>query len=123
VIDRARAAPTPLCRIDFQQTGGALADVANDATAFWGRDAEWNVPLNAITSDAARDREACMAWGRETMDALAPSSVGVYSVELRPGFPETHAEVDAAFGGNLPRLRALRGRIDPDRVLGSYYPI
>jgi len=57
------------------------------------------------------------------MDALAPSSTGVYSVELRPGFPETRAEVDAAFGGNLPRLRALKGVSDPDGVLGSYYPL
>ena len=123
VIEQARAAPTPLCRIDFQQTGGALADVDNEATAFWGRDSEWNVPLNAITPDPTRDREACIEWGRKTMAALAPASIGVYSVELRPGFPETRAEVDAAFGGNLPRLRALKARVDPDEVLGSYYPI
>ena len=57
------------------------------------------------------------------MAALAPASTGVYSVELRPGFPETRAEVDAAFGGNLPRLRVLKARVDPDDVLGSYYPI
>ena len=71
----------------------------------------------------SEDRDACIAWGRETMAAFAPSSTGVYSVELRPGFPETPAEVDAAFGGNLPRLRALKRRVDPDDVLGSYYPI
>ena len=45
------AAPTPACRIDFQQTGGALADVGDTDTAFWGRSAEWNIPLNAIWSD------------------------------------------------------------------------
>ncbi len=87
VVEQARAAPTPLCRIDFQQTGGALADVDNEATAFWGRDSEWNVPLNAITADPARDREACTAWGRETMAALAPASIGVYSVELAARLP------------------------------------
>ena len=123
VIERARAAPTPMCRIDFQHTGGALADVDNEATAFWGRDSEWNVPLNAITADPMRDREACIAWGRDTMAAFASSSTGVYSVELRPGFPETRDEVDAAFGGNLPRLRALKRRVDPDDVLGRYFPI
>ena len=48
-----RAAPTPACRIDFQRTGGALADIGDTATAFWGRGGEWNIPLNAIWSDAA----------------------------------------------------------------------
>ena len=119
VIEQARAAPTPLCRIDFQQTGGALADVDNEATAFWGRDSEWNVPLNAITADPARDREACVAWGRDTMAALAPASIGVYSVELRPGFPETRAEVDAAFGGNLPGCARSRPGSIPTTCSGA----
>ncbi|WP_238421620.1 FAD-binding oxidoreductase [Gordonia sp. 'Campus'] len=111
------AAPTSACRIDFQHTGGALADVDDAATSFWGRGAEWNVPLNAIWSDAA-DTDRCAAWARDTLDILAADSIGVYSVELRPGFTETERETEAAFGGNLARLRGLRDRIDPGRVLG-----
>jgi FAD/FMN-containing dehydrogenase len=123
VAERARLAPTPLCRIDFQHTGGALGAVANEATAFWGRDAEWNMPLNAVWTDAQGDRESCTRWARETVDALAAYTTGVYSVELRPGFPETRAEVDAAFGGNAPRLRELAQAWDPGNVMGSYYPL
>ncbi|GLV85442.1 oxidoreductase [Streptomyces lavendulae subsp. lavendulae] len=111
LAERIRAAPTKACRIDFQHTGGALADVDDTATAFWGRTAEWSVPLNAIWDDPA-DTEACGSWVRGTLGALAAHTVGVYNVELRPGLPETEAETRAAYGGNLARLRALRHRYD-----------
>lgn len=111
LADRIRAAPTQACRIDFQHTGGALAAVDDPATAFWGRTAEWSVPLNAIWDDPA-DTEACVSWARGTLGALAAHTVGVYNVELRPGLPETAAETRAAYGGNLARLRALRHRYD-----------
>jgi FAD/FMN-containing dehydrogenase len=123
VAERIRVAPTSFCRIDFQHTGGALGAVADDATAFWGRDSEWNIPWNSLWTESEGDRESCVSWARETADALDPFAPGVYSVELRPGFPETRAEVDAAFGGNLPRLRALKSTWDPNNVMGSYYPL
>jgi FAD/FMN-containing dehydrogenase len=118
LADRIRAAPTPSCRIDFQHTGGALGDVDDSATAFWGRDGEWNIPLNAIWTDPA-DSGACTAWARDTVQALASHTTGVYSVELRPGFPETESETAAAYGGNLMRLQALRHRYDAVGVLGG----
>ncbi|UZG54810.1 FAD-binding oxidoreductase [Rhodococcus opacus] len=116
-----RGAPTRECRIDFQHTGGALADVGDGDTAFWGRSGEWNIPLNAIWSDPY-DGAACLSWAGGTLDALAPHTIGVYSVEVRPGFPETGAEIDAAYGGNLRRLRQLRQRHDPMGVL-THYPL
>lgn len=119
LADAIRAAPTPACRIDFQHTGGALADVADGATAFWGRGAEWNVPLNAIW-DSEADGDACYEWARDTLSVLRPATVGVYSVEVRPGFAETDDEIRSAYGGNLSRLRALRAAVDPTGVLGAY---
>ncbi|MFJ9576406.1 FAD-binding oxidoreductase [Streptomyces sp. NPDC101191] len=116
LADRIRAAPTKACRIDFQHTGGALADIDDSATAFWGRTGEWSIPLNAIW-DAPHDSEACTAWARDTVRALAAHSIGVYNVELRPGLPETEAETRAAYGGNLARLRTIRRRYDPMGVL------
>jgi FAD/FMN-containing dehydrogenase len=116
---RIAAAPTPACRIDFQQTGGALADVGDTDTAFWGRGNEWNIPLNAIWSDPS-DGDACLAWARDTVDALSDHTTGVYSVEVRPGCAETESELAAAFGDNRARLQALRGRIDPAGVFSTY---
>lgn len=118
-------APTRACRIDFQHTGGALADVAEGATAFWGRRAEWNVPLNAIWSDDPdtgihSDEDSCTGWARYILDVLAEDTLGVYGVEVRPGFDETDHETALAYGENLTRLRELRDRVDPARVLGVH---
>jgi FAD/FMN-containing dehydrogenase len=120
--EQLRRAPTPACRIDLQHTGGALADVGDSETAFWGRSAEWNAPVNAISADEAQ-RDECVAWARDTVRAFQPHAIGVYSVELRPGFPETDAEVEAAYGGNLPRLRRLAERCDPTGVFDRYPPL
>lgn len=120
--EQLRRAPTPACRIDFQHTGGALADVADTETAFWGRGGEWNAPVNAISADEGQ-RDECVAWARDTVQALRPHTIGVYSVELRPGFPETGAETEAAYGGNLPRLRRLAERFDPAGVFDRYPPL
>ena len=116
LADRIRAAPTKACRIDFQHTGGALADIDDATTAFWGRTSEWSIPLNAIWDDADDD-EACRTWARDTLQALAAHTVGVYSVELRPGLPETETETLAAYGGNLARLQTVQRRYDPTAVL------
>ncbi|MFD7256721.1 FAD-binding oxidoreductase [Streptomyces sp. NPDC059874] len=121
LADRIRAAPTRACRIDFQHTGGALADVDDTATAFWGRTSEWSIPLNAIWDDA-NDDEACRTWARDTLQSLAGHSIGVYNVELRPGLPETETETRAAYGSNLARLRTLQQRYDTTAVLAPLLP-
>ena len=118
LAERIHQAPTPACRIDFQHTGGALADVSDTDTAFWGRSGEWNIPLNAIWGESDDDVE-CTTWARDTLRALDAYRLGVYSVELRPGFPETDDEAAAAYGGNRARLLALRERHDPTRTLGQ----
>lgn len=122
LTEQLRRAPTPACRIDLQHTGGALADVADTATAFWGRGTEWNAPVNAITADPGQ-REECTEWARQAAGAYAGHTAGVYSVELRPGLPETAREVQAAFGGNLPRLQRLARDHDPAGVLSRYAPL
>jgi FAD/FMN-containing dehydrogenase len=122
LCEQLRSAPTAACRIDFQHTGGALGDVCDTDTAFWGRRAEWNAPINAISADEG-DRDACVRWARETVEVLRPHTLGVYNVELRPGFPETQREVEAAYGGNLARLRELADRYDPTGVFDRYAPL
>jgi FAD/FMN-containing dehydrogenase len=122
LVEQLRRAPTPACRIDLQHTGGALADVGDADTAFWGRHAEWNAPVNAIAADEGQ-RDECVAWARDTIAAFAPHAIGVYGVELRPGFPETEQEVTAAYGGNLPRLSQLARTYDPTGVFDRYAPL
>ncbi len=44
--------------------------------------------------------------------ALAPSSLGTYANYV--GAEQAEADVLAAYDGNLPRLRELKRRYDPD---------
>jgi hypothetical protein len=118
-----RTAPTPLCRIDFQQCGGALTDCPPTSSAFWNRNFEWNCPVIGGWIGGEDDRTACTAWVRQTVKFLVPYTLGTYSVEITPGLPETVQEVEQAFGGNLPRLRMLKRKWDPESLFRLYYPI
>ncbi|HEY2760593.1 MAG TPA: BBE domain-containing protein, partial [Pirellulales bacterium] len=123
LIDAIRTAPTPLCRIDFQQCGGALSDVSPTATAFWNRDFQWSCPIIGGYTDVGKERETSMTWARQTAHLLAPYTLGTYSVEITPGLPETASEVKQAFGENLARLGALKRKWDPENLFRLYYPI
>lgn len=118
-----RSAPTPLCRMDFQHCGGAVGDVAPTDTAFWNRDFEWSVPLIGAWIGPDGPRAQCADWIDRIMQTLEPYVVGMYSTEIQPGRPETAREVELAFGGNLPKLKALRAKWDPDPVFRLYYPL
>jgi FAD/FMN-containing dehydrogenase len=123
LVEAIQAAPTSLCRVDLQHCGGALSDVAPTATAFWNRDFEWNCPIIGAWVGPDGEREECTDWVRQTMQVLAPYTVGAYSVEISPGLPETAKEVEQAFGGNLARLQALKRKWDPDNLFHRYYPV
>jgi hypothetical protein len=123
LVEAIRAAPTSWCRVDLQQCGGVLGDVSPSATAFWNRGFEWNCPVIGGWTGLDGEREACADWVRQTVQLLAPSTVGMYSVEITPELPETAKEVEQAFGGNLARLRRLKRKWDPDNLFRLYYPI
>lgn len=86
----------------LRAVGGAVADVAEDATAYAHRSANFSVV--ALGADPAR---LDGAWQR-----LAPRIEGMYlsfDSSLRP------ERIDEAFPpATLARLRALKARVDPD---------
>jgi len=117
-----RSAPTPYCRLDFQHAGGVASKPSPSDTAFVCREADWNCPLIAGWTDTS-ERAACERWLAKVWDALESCIAGAYSVEIRPGLPETQHEVLLAFGSNLERLRVLKKRWDPDNIFRLYYPL
>ncbi len=91
--------------------GGAIGRVADEAMAFTGRTAAFDVSPDTAWSDPALD-DANMAWVREAMAVVEPDRLpGRYINELSEAGPEV---TRASYGdGKLERLRALKRQWDP----------
>ncbi len=117
VIDQALTyasqLPSPQCEIFIALVGGQAARPAPDATAYAHRDANYIMNVHGRWETAAEDRPG-IAWAREFFDATAPYAAG--SVYVNFMTEDESARVGSAYGPNLPRLKDVKRRYDPDNV-------
>ena len=108
------AAPTADSEIYVLQLGGAVADVADEATAYTGRSAGFYWIVEPVWDDGADDAR-CISWGRETAAQLAALSMsGNYVNEQSDYGGDT---TRSAYGEhNHARLTALKTRYDPTNL-------
>lgn len=92
--------------------GGAMARVADDATAFAHRDSRILVNLAAIY-DPADDVAVHTAWVQGFMETLRQSDTGAYVNFLAD---EPHRIRDAYPGATYDRLAQIKRRYDPDNL-------
>jgi FAD/FMN-containing dehydrogenase len=94
--------------------GGAIARVGDEATAFTGRSAAFDVAPDTSWSDPTMD-DANMAWVRQAMAIVEPDLLaGRYINELSEAGPEV---TRASYGdAKLERLRALKRTWDPENI-------
>jgi FAD/FMN-containing dehydrogenase len=105
--------PALLPYAGLQSYGGAVADVADDQTAFSHRDALVEFVAVANWTDPAEDLPR-VAAARRYAGAVEPFASGVYVNALGD---EGQAGVRRAYGaGKLARLAALKDRYDPDNL-------
>jgi FAD/FMN-containing dehydrogenase len=113
LVDLAARAPG---ESSFSMTvqGGAVGRVADDAMAFTGRAARFEMSAAADWEDPAED-ETYRAWVRETMAAVEPDAViGRYVNEIAESGPDETRQI---YGdAKMDRLRALKRAWDPDNV-------
>ena len=116
MVELVRHAPTPWCRLEFQHVGGALADVAEDASAMSGRSAEHSAVITAMwpAQADAQTRQACLEWIAQMRATAQPAVLGSYATDLVPGMDNQEAGLREVFGSNLDRLRAVVQKVDPD---------
>jgi FAD/FMN-containing dehydrogenase len=94
--------------------GGAIGRVPDDAMAFTGRTAQFDVSPDTAWNDPALD-EANFDWVRQAMAIVEPHLLpGRYINELSEAGPEV---TRASYGGaKLDRLRTLKRAWDPENV-------
>jgi hypothetical protein len=95
------------------QVGGAQGRVADDATAYQGRSANFLLNVHGRWSDASQD-ERGIAWCRELFEATAPFATGEAYVNFMTG--EEGDRVASAYGSNYDRLVEIKRRYDPTNL-------
>lgn len=109
----ARCAGSPFSQFSGWAMGGAASRVAADATAVGEREVGFELNITAAWPAPMGDPAQHRAWVRKHWDALRPDSIGVYANFLSDEGPEG---IEAAYGGRLARLTALKDRYDPSNV-------
>ncbi len=106
-------APSALSTVDIWWLGGAVAEVPQDATAFWHRDKPFMLTFEANWEDP-EDDEANIEWAREGFAAFEKLSVTGGRYGNFPGFDEDPARL--LFGDNYDRLVEIKTKYDPENL-------
>lgn len=129
VADRLVAAletcPSPLCYLHLLHGGGAVCDVAADATAFGCRDWDFACVITGVwpcEHDGTDVARSAVQWVYNVTEDLLFLSSGAYGADLGPD-PRDAALAAKAFGPNRLRLARLKRSLDPHNVLAFACPL
>ena len=115
LVDSLGRAPSKHTTVDLWLNGGAIARVADDATAFSGRSGRYVLAVESNWEDPADDGSN-IAWARELLTALEGHVSGGAYLNFPGLLEEGHALVRSSLGANYERLAALKQRVDPDNL-------
>jgi FAD/FMN-containing dehydrogenase len=114
LVELATKPVSPMTQIILIAGGGAIARISDDATAFGGRDAPWNMHYLSMWAEPADD-DKNIAYTREIAGALKPWATG--RVYLNFIGDEGSDRVEAGFGPErFQRMRQLKRKWDPDNL-------
>ena len=113
MVAHATRVTSPLSITMISPLGGAVARVAEGATAFAHRRAAFDLAISAVWDDPA-ERPRHVAWVEDFWRVIAPHTSGAYVNELGD---EGRGRVAAAYpDATYRRLVALKDRYDPRNV-------
>ena len=111
IVRAVGALPSPECEVFIAHVGGAMARVAQDATAWANRQAHFIMNAHTRWRDKREDA-TCVAWARGFYEASAPFAAGSVYVNFMP--EDESGRVENAYGANYRRLAEIKLRYDPD---------
>jgi len=109
-LTQAKKLPTPHSTMHLYPIDGAAHKVANDATAFSYRDANWAEVIVGVDPDPANAGKITQ-WTKDYFDALHPYSAGGAYVNFM--MDEGQERIRASFRGNYDRLAQIKKKYDP----------
>jgi FAD/FMN-containing dehydrogenase len=112
-LEHGSMTPTPLSLMHMYPIDGAVQRVASDATAWSFRDVRWSMVIAGIDPDPA-NAEKITTWAKSYGNALRPHTAGGAYVNFM--MEEGQERVQATYGGNYERLRAIKGKYDPKNL-------
>jgi FAD/FMN-containing dehydrogenase len=113
IVERLEASTAPMRVTQLRVLGGAMARVANDATAFAHRDRRLMLNVAALY-EKPQDRAEYEAWTAELAAALQRGPIGAYVNFL--GDEGTARIHDAYPGPTWDRLARIKARYDPTNL-------
>jgi FAD/FMN-containing dehydrogenase len=121
IIAAKAHAASPYCAVFWHHFHGAATRMAPDGAAFGLRREHLMVEIVAGWQPDGDDGTAHRRWAHDLWQSLAPFALpGGYANLLGP---DNREQVAGAYGGNAPRLCALKRRFDPDGVFASAIPL
>ncbi|AIB12181.1 FAD-linked oxidase [Azospirillum argentinense] len=112
LVEEAGRLPSDQCEIFVGLLGAAANRVPADATAYPHRDALFVMNVHARWNTPPED-SACIQWARGVSDRTARYATGGVYVNF---VTDDEQRVQAAYGPNYERLRALKAKYDPTNL-------
>lgn len=113
IVASANALPSEEALIAVWRLGGAIARVAEDATAFGKRNAPYMLSFDTSWTDPSVEEKA-IAWTRAQVEAARRFSAGGSYLNF-PGVGEdAEVLVREAYGANYARLAEIKRKHDPE---------
>jgi FAD/FMN-containing dehydrogenase len=112
IADGFEGHPDRATNFFYQQSGGAISRVAEDATAFPNRNTV-NGPAVIVSWNEGADPEPHVDYIRKYWSTVEPFTDGFYT---NTGDFETQASVNSNYRGNHDRLVKLKDRYDPGNL-------
>jgi hypothetical protein len=112
LVERFEPSPKRQNIVILGQQGGAVSDLAPDATAYNHRAANFDLMIGGAWDDDA-DSDKNVAWGRSYFRDMSPYTVGYY---VNNAMDESASSVGRNYQGNQDRLVALKNKHDPGNL-------
>lgn len=112
LVDGFEPHPDRTTQVFYQCSGGAVARVPDNATAFAHRYASHSV-FSVVSWEPGIDRDPHVRYVRSFWDDVAPHTRGFYTNEIAD---ETQRVVNENYFGNFDRLLKIKNEYDPSNL-------